>query len=251
MHIGNVFVGTSGFSYKDWEGNFYPEKVASRDYLEYYAGQFQTVEIDSTFYRIPAPSTVDRWRRVTPDTFMLAAKFPRTVTHEGDLPSRLADAERFIEVMRRMEGRLGPLLLQFPYGFRPDQFDVLEKLVDAMPDDLKVSVELRNRKWLGPKLYALLRQKDIALCLIDHPWMPRLSEATADFHYLRFLGDRKKIQSDFSFERDPRESDLEFWQKIIEAAAQRGMDIFAYFNNHYTGHSPTSARRLLELLSGR
>jgi uncharacterized protein YecE (DUF72 family) len=247
---GKIRIGTSGFSYKDWLGNFYPNFCPDRDFLRYYSSQFNTVEIDSTFYRIPAAGTVRKWADTTPEDFVFAAKFPRTVTHEGEPGQRVDEAGRFIDAIRELGSKLGPLLLQFPYGFKPEEFGVLESIVSAMPEGLAVSVELRNKKWLTDQLYTLLKDRNISLCLIDHPWMPRLTVRTGPFQYIRLLGDRKKIESDFSFVRDEREDDLRSWRDVIRGAAQQGTDVFIYINNHYTGHSPTTARQLAGLVNG-
>ena len=249
MGDARIHIGTSGFSYKDWQGNFYPDFLSARDYLRYYASQFRSVEIDSTFYRIPSAEMVAKWKDATPADFVFAAKFPRMVTHEGDLSERMDSAARFVEVMRLLDTKLGPLLLQFPYSFKPDQRDLLARLIEAMPDDIPVSVELRNKAWLGDELFDLLRRHNRPLCLIDHPWMPRLSVQTGPFQYIRLLGDRKKIENDFSYIRDDREADLGHWQDVISGAAQGGADVFVYVNNHYSGHSPSTARRLLALLN--
>lgn len=237
-------IGTSGFSYRDWLGNFYPQFCPQSDYLRFYAMQFPTVELDVTFYRIPTESMIARWVDVTPDRFVFAAKFPRTVTHGGDLVSRLADCDHFCSVMRGMGDKLGPLLMQFPYSFKPDQFGLLETLINRVPSDLRLSVEVRNRKWLTDDLYSLLQGRNIALCLVDHPWMPRISVRTADFLYFRFLGDHKKITEDFSYIRDDREDELGFWSQVIDGFAGENRQIFAYFNNHFSGHAPTTAERL-------
>jgi uncharacterized protein YecE (DUF72 family) len=172
------------------------------------------------------------------------------VTHEGDLPRRLDSTAAFIEVMRGFDDHLGPLLLQFPYSFKPAEFATLKRLVEAMPSDLRIAVELRNKIWLKqPELFELLTGNNIALVLIDHPWMPRHEIATADFHYLRFLGDRKKIPDDFSYLRIDREEDLRWWRDVIKRLAADGQDLFAFFNNHYSGHAPSTARRMIELLN--
>jgi uncharacterized protein YecE (DUF72 family) len=202
-----------------------------------------------TFYRIPTVEVVTKWAKTTPDDFVFAAKFPQTVTHEGTMDSRLQDARAFIEVMTSMGGKLGPLLLQFPYGFKPDQEPVLLKLIDAMPDNIKVSIELRNRKWLDTSLiFDRMRERNMALCLIDHPWMPRLTMRTADFVYMRFLGDRKKIEDDFSYVRNDRDEDLDWWKTLINEVAAEKRDLYAYFNNHYSGHAPSTAWLLMEKL---
>jgi uncharacterized protein YecE (DUF72 family) len=242
-------VGTSGFGYKDWLGNFYPRACPQSDFLKFYAGKFVTVELDVTFYRLPTPSMVQKWAATVPEGFRFAAKFPQTVTHEGEIADRLNNAQAFCDVMRHMESRLGPLLLQFPYSFRPDQIDTLQKLIEVLPTDLRISVEVRNKSWLGPKLYDLLRSHKIALCQVDHPWMPRITERTADFAYVRFLGDQKVLTEDYSYVRFPHEDRLAWWAGLIQSYERDGIDIYAYFNNHFSGHAPTTAFRLLEILA--
>jgi len=250
MGHGNIRIGTSGFSYKDWLGNFYPQFCPAADFLKFYTSVFNTVEIDATFYRIPSAGVVSRWVCQARNDFVFAAKFPKAVTHEGEPSQRIETAAAFIEVMRGLGDRLGPLLLQFPYGFKPDSLDLLARLIEVMPNDLRIAVELRNKAWLKvPPLFDLLRARNIALALIDHPWMPRQEVATADFHYLRFLGDRKQIPDDFSHIRLDREEDLRWWRDVIARLTASGQELFAFFNNHYSGHSPSTARRMIELLN--
>jgi len=245
-----ISIGTSGFSYQDWVGNFYPKPCPPRDFLRIYAETFKTVELDSTFYRIPSLDRVKRWKEATPPGFVFSAKFPQSVTHEGELKERISNLKAFVAAMEPLEEKLGPLLLQFAYGFKPDEhYDILEGLVDSLPPGNKYVVEMRNRKWLKPEFFELLKSRRICLCQIDHPWMPKKSEFTAEFLYIRFLGDRNKIPDDFSFERDSHQKELEWWSNLIqEFTIERG-EVYGYFNNHYTGHSPTTARRLMEMLS--
>lgn len=250
MSSAKIRIGTSGFSYKDWLGNFYPQFCPPADFLRFYSSVFTTVEIDSTFYRMPKRETVERWADQVRDGFIFTAKFPRTVTHEGKQAERLTSAIAFTEVMRCLGDRLGPLLLQYPYSFKPTEFENLRQLLKELPSDLRIALELRNKAWLNEtELFDLLREHNIAFTLIDHPWMPRQEIATADFHYVRFLGDRKQITDDFSHVRINREEDLEWWRVVIARLASEGQDLFAYFNNHYSGHSPNTARRMLELLN--
>jgi uncharacterized protein YecE (DUF72 family) len=247
----SIRIGTAGFSYKDWLGNFYPQFCPVADFLRFYSSKFTTVELDVTFYRIPSEKVVTKWAASTPADFKFAAKFPRTVTHEGTLANRLEQAEQFISVIRGLKEKLGPLLLQFPYSFKPDSCDILKALVEAMPKDLQVSVELRNRSWLGEDLYGWFRKHSIALCLVDHPWMPRLSVRTADFQYVRFLGDQRSLTEDFSYIRIERAEELQWWADLILEFSNDSGEIYAYFNNHYSGHAPTTAQRLLEALADR
>ncbi len=250
MRKNGIYIGTSGYSYKDWLGNFYPQFCPSADFLRFYATVFNTVEIDSTYYRIPRKDSVAKWYKTTPDNFVFSAKFPSSVTHEGAIESRVENAQIFMDVMRRLEDKLGPLLLQFPYGFKPDEhFAIMEKLISIMPDDLKIAVEVRNKKWLKKDFYDLLSSRKITLAFVDHPWMPRLTEHTGRFAYIRLLGDREKIDSDFSYVRVDREEDLKWWSHVSEEYSREQGEVYAYLNNHYSGHSPTNARRLMELVS--
>ncbi|HOP07075.1 MAG TPA: DUF72 domain-containing protein [candidate division Zixibacteria bacterium] len=250
MSTGKYRIGTSGFSYKDWLGNFYPQFCPQADFLRFYSSRFNAVEIDATFYRIPSAAVVERWCKNTPDDFVFSAKFPKAVTHEGTIEERLVVARRFIEVMKGLGDKQGPLLLQFAAGFGPERFDLLIRLIEALPSGPRYSIELRKQAWLEvPALFDLLREKNIALCLIEHPRMPRMDIATADFHYLRFLGDRSKIREDFSYLRDDRESDLHWWRQTIKKIVRVDQDLFAFFNNHYSGHSPSTAARMMTLLS--
>ena len=244
-----VAIGTSGFSYKDWEGNFYPAGLKPGDYLRHYVTRYSTVEIDMTFYRIPTPLMIDRWREIAPENFTFCAKFPQTVTHEGNLKDRIAEANRFIDVMKGLDHKLGPLLLQFPYSFKPDQLGFLASLLQGISKDVRIALEIRNKYWLKkPQFFDLLREQGIGFCLVQHPWVPRCKEVTADFVYLRFLGDHKTITEDFSFVRDEKEDDLQWWRGSILQLSKAEREIFIFFNNHYSGHSPTTADRFKELL---
>ncbi len=245
-----VYIGTSGFSYKDWVGNFYPQFVSQKDWLRYYSSQFNTVEIDATFYGLPRKEVVARWRNNVPDNFIFTAKFPRTVTHEGTDSERIAAAGQFVEVMAELASKRGPMLMQFPYSFKPDRIDFLEKLLDSLPDSGPTTVEIRNRNWLEvDRLFEILAARKIGFCLVDHPWMPRSDQVTADYSYLRMLGDHKKIEEDFSWIRDDKEDALQHWSELIRRFSQDGKTVYIYFNNHFSGHAPTTARRLLELLT--
>ncbi len=244
-----INIGTSGYSYDDWLGNFYPQFCSAKDYLRFYASIFKTVELNSTFYRIPDETIVKNWKKVTPDDFIFSAKFPRIVTHEGSVESRVQAAGEFISTMRTLGNKLGVLLLQFPYAFKPEHHgSMLSELLSVMPNDVKVAVELRNRKWLGDRLYSELAKHGVCLVMIDHPWMPKRTQFTADFAYFRLLGDRKKIENDFSFIRFEKKEEIEWWSKLVQEFSRDKGEVYAYFNNHFTGHSPSSARFMIELL---
>lgn len=243
-----LHIGTSGFSYDDWLGNFYPQFCPKLDFLQFYSSKFKTVEIDSTYYRIPSDTTIQKWYKVTPDDFLFTAKFPRTVTHEGDIDVRIDSAHKFISSMRCLHEKLAVLLLQFPYCFEPHKIDTLFKLLSVLPSDVRFALELRNKCWLDEtRLFKRLKEQNIAFCHIDHPWMPKEDIDTADFSYFRFLGDRKKIENDFSYVRNQRKSELQYWKEVIQQNIEQQKECFIFFNNHYSGHSPTTSKQFLSL----
>jgi uncharacterized protein YecE (DUF72 family) len=247
---GKVFIGTSGYSYNDWLGNFYPQFCPKPDFLRFYSSVFKTVELNATYYRIPTETMVKKWYNQTPNDFVFTAKFPSAVTHEGSMNQRRENCKRFLEVISLLDDKLAVLLMQFPYGFTPDKhFKIMEQLIDCLPSDKNIAVEVRNRKWLRRDFYDLLKEKDCSLVQVDHPWMPKKSEFTADFGYIRLLGNRKEITDDFSGIRRDREDDLKWWSLVIEEFTRVKGDIYIYVNNHYSGHSPTTAVRLNELIN--
>lgn len=244
----NIFLGTSGWSYADWIGNFYPEGTKPASYLSEYAKQLRTVEIDSTFYGIPREQTVKRWAEVTPEDFIFAAKFPQAITHDKTLIDCESDVNAFVNRMSLLGDKLGPLLLQFGYGFRIDSFDVLANFLPLLPAGFKYAVEIRHKSWLTQRFYDLLIHSGVALTLIDHPWIPRLDVLTTDFTYIRWLGDRKNIPSGFNQIYIDRTKELTHWQAVVETFAQQNVIVYGYFNNHYAGHSPTSLSMFASLI---
>lgn len=247
MALKKIKIGTMGFSYSAWNGNFYPEKMSPASRLAHYVTKFNSIEIDSTFYRIPARSTVRKWAETAPAGFTFSAKFPRSVTHEGRIKERIEQARLFVEVMAELGDKLGVLLLQFPYSFRPDQRSLLGELLDELPSIAKVAVELRNRKWLTDNLFISLERRGVGLCLVEHPWVPRLKIQTADHIYIRMLGDRKQIETDFSHEQIDRTEELNWWSETTRELDQAGGTIYTYFNNHFSGHSPTTAAQFQKM----
>ncbi|MBL0175931.1 MAG: DUF72 domain-containing protein [Ignavibacteria bacterium] len=247
----DIRLGTSGWSYADWVGPFYPEATKQAQYLREYARRLITVEIDSTFYGIPRATTVERWARETPEHFEFSAKFPQSITHGDSLRDAAPEALAFIERMSALGEKLGPLLLQFPYGFKSDASDDLAAFLAKLPPDFKYALEVRHKSWLKEPFFDLLTAHGVALALIDHPWMPKLDRVTADFTYLRWLGDRKAIEKDFSAIRVDRTADLLRWKTIVESIAGDGRTVYGYFNNHYAGHSPASLSMFSEMLGPR
>ncbi len=255
-HIPNLRLGTSSWSSEDWVGSFYPPGTTPSEFLGIYSQHFDTVEVDSTYYRIPSESMVRNWRARTPPGFIFAAKFPQVITHEKVMQDCRAEVGNFLRTMSLLEDRLGPLLLQFPY-FNKQAFaapeDFLARLaafLDELPAGFRYALEVRNKYWVNAPLLDLLRKKRVALALIDHPWMIPIAQlarkfdlVTADFAYLRWLGDRKGIEEKTRhWDRIiiDREDDMRVWIPMVRQLLKRRIQVMGYFNNHYAGFGPGS-----------
>jgi uncharacterized protein YecE (DUF72 family) len=190
---------------------------------------------------------VKKWREIVPEGFLFAAKFPQEVTHERNLVNVRSEAEAFVHTMRALEDRLGPLLLQLPPSFTVEGMGVLEDFLSTLPQGPRYAVEVRHRSWLGSDLLELLREHGVALTLIDYPWMPRLEEATADFVYIRWLGDRREFPEGHIHLKKDRDDELLWWAERVDRFLEEGRTVFAYANNHYQNHSPSTLERFLEL----
>jgi uncharacterized protein YecE (DUF72 family) len=202
---------------------------------------------------VPAPRVVDGWRAKTPPGFLFAAKIPQVITHERLLEGCRDDLLEFLRVMERLEDKLGPLLLQFRY-FRKAEFpdpgpflDRLERFLPLLPRGRRLAVELRNKTFLTARLVDLLRRHGAALAFIDHPWFPPVGQLlkrpellTADFAYVRWLGDRRAIEERTqSWDRliVDRSREMGAWVEALRAGLARGRETFGYFNNHYAGYA--------------
>tara|TARA_Y100000588_G_scaffold69186_1_gene70721 strand:+ start:500 stop:1441 length:942 start_codon:yes stop_codon:yes gene_type:complete len=278
-----LHLGTTSWSNEDWEGLIYPQGGGAQDYLEYYARTFSAVEIDTTWYRIPRPRMIDAWLHRTPEHFTFAAKIPRVVSHEKRLVDCQAEMDEFLYAMRGLGHRLGPLLLQLAYvargqDARENEFgeDFLERLSLFLPQlptqEFRFAVEIRNGSWLRRELLDLLRQHGVALVLNHYYTMPdlaqtrqRLNPQTADFLYVRFLGDRRKMdehvdeliaagKKEKHWDRIvwERRAEVENWARNIkEMTAQRpNTDLFVFFNNHFAGYAPGTLAHFAQAWKG-
>lgn len=253
--MSGLYLGTQGWSYPSWVGPFYPPGTPSNRFLEQYATQFNSVELDNTFYASPRESTVAGWREKTPAGFRFTAKFPQKITHEKGLVDAKEDALAFVEAMARLDDKLGVLLMQMPPQWSAASMGDLETFVSTLPPGTRYAIEVRHKSWLTkdtfPRLTTLLERHGIALCLVQHAWMPALDTVTAPFTYVRWLGRREDIpDDDFSHVRINRDVLLDKWAEQIQRYIQQGLVIYAYFNNHFAGHSPASVRMLQQRLAG-
>jgi uncharacterized protein YecE (DUF72 family) len=241
-----LHVGTMGWSYDFWKGNFYPD--GAKNLLAEYAKNFGTVEIDNTFYRIPSRDNVMKWKEETPEDFIFSAKFPKKITHIKMLQDCEEELEVFIDHMSSMGNKLGPLLIQLPPGFKPEMSAVLKDFLAVLPGKYRFAVEVRNKKWLDGKFYELLRDNKVALTLLDHPWMPEMNTITADFTYIRWVGDRKKITGTLGKVERDRSEDIKNWAVKIKGFLDNSIEVFGYFSKSYSGYPPGDVRMLLDIM---
>ncbi|HEY0705067.1 MAG TPA: DUF72 domain-containing protein [Candidatus Acidoferrales bacterium] len=255
-----VLLGASSFTAPGWAGSFYPAGLKPRDYLSYYATRFDTLEIDSTFYACPSRSTVQGWYDRTPPDFIFAAKVPREITHDRVLLDCDAACREFVSTMEVLGEKLGPLLLQFEYFNQSvirDDEEFLQRLVPflkKLPAGREFAVEIRNKAWLTPRFVDALREQRVALVLQDQSWMARpgeifakLDPITADFTYIRWLGDRKGIEEvtkTWNKTVVDRKAEIAEWTSVIQSVQERKIKIYGYVNNHFAGHAPTTIDQL-------
>jgi uncharacterized protein YecE (DUF72 family) len=263
MEQPTIRLGTSAFTAEGWEGTFYPAGVKPGDYLTYYATKFDTVEVDSTFCRTPSKATVQGWGKKTPEGFVFAAKVPQIITHEKVLVDCDTDFKQFVEAMDCLGEKLGPLLFQFGYFNKKAFFGVNDFLARLRPflkklqKDHKFAVEIRNKNWLVPQFVEALRERGVALALIDQAWMPRPAQwfekfnpITADFTYVRWLGDRKGIEEQTKIWDKiilHRRADLAEWVEVLKTVHKRKIQILAFANNHYAGYGPGTIEQFRKL----
>jgi uncharacterized protein YecE (DUF72 family) len=259
-----IRIGTSGYSYDDWKGPYYPENIKSTDMLPFYAQEFGATEINYTYYRMPSARTLAAMARKVPDNFVFTVKASKELTHEreeaeegGGTPENF---RLFREALQPLtdEGKFGCVLAQFPNSFKPtaENRDYLQTFRERM-GDLPVVVEFRNATWVTDDTMDLLRKNDLGYCCVDEPRMkgliPPIAVATSPIAYVRFHGRNAKKwwQHDEAYERYSYEyspEELTEWVPKIEKLENSAQQTFIFTNNHYRGAAVTTARQLKEML---
>lgn len=246
-----IYIGTSGWLYKDWAKRFYPENVKDIDKLAYFAKHFPTVEINSPFYRLPSETSVQRWYKVTPPNFTFAVKLNRYLTHiKRLLPDDEFDEtlhEYFVRV-HHLKDKLGVVLVQLPPSLQPEvsRIEHLAIKIQQFEKEFKqrfpLAIELRNSH--TPELFVAFRAHNIANVVIDSPnrW-PASQEITSDLVYIRFHGSRRLYRSSYT------DKELKQWAKFIIEKCANCKQVFAYFNNDHAAVAIDNVRTLAELLT--
>jgi uncharacterized protein YecE (DUF72 family) len=236
-------VGCSGWSYKDWRGLVYPAELPQRLWFSHYQTLFDTVELNATFYRLPAPSTMDGWARAAEPGFVFAVKLGAFGSHRMKLRDAATWLPNHLERVERLGDHLGPTLVQLPPRWKRN-VERLEEFLDVAPSNMRWAVELREPSWLHDDVFDVLRRHNAALCvhdlLPDHPF-----ELTADWTYIRFHGPdalREPYHGSYGTRR------LDAWASRIGEVLDAGRDVYAYFNNDWFGHAVRDATHLRDTL---
>ena len=255
-----VQIGCQGWNYDDWVTGpgarvFYPQGTRTVDMLEVYTRAFETVEVDSTFYAIPAASVFDGWAKRTPPGFTFSLKLPREITHERQMGTgSIALTEEFCERAQVLGSRLASVLIQLPPQFELNRENglALRAFLPRLPRDIRYSIEFRSPGWLKESVLDFLAEHNVALALVEGQWLApediwRLAERpTADFIYIRWMGARNLTR--FDTVQRPQDENLSDLSRMIARLAERVSHLYAYFSNFYEGHAPASANKLKRLL---
>jgi uncharacterized protein YecE (DUF72 family) len=236
-------VGTSGYVYRDWRRRFYPRALAARGWLSYYAAAFDTVELNSPFYRVPRAATFRAWGAAVPPHFVFAVKASRFLTHVKRLRAPGAPVTRFLRPARRLGEALGPVLIQLPSTFqlRLDRLDGLLRVLSRRPH-IRWVLEVRHASWLVDSVFDRLSRANVSLCLHDWREQPVTGPLTADFVYVRRHGTRRRYGGSYT------DAMLTADARRIDEWTRAGRDAYVYFNNDGRAAAVRNARRLIELL---
>ena len=258
----NIYIGTCGFAYPDWDGFFYPPAIPARDRLVYYADRFRAVELDSFFYHLPRPEAVEKMAKRTRKEFRFTVKAHRSITHDFDMSAAEFGAFRKAVAPLVNAGRLGAVLAQFPPAFQCTRASVQTlRTIREEFEDLPLAVEFRHCSWNRPETFEFLRQQKIAYCAVDEPALPSLLPSTlntsiirtAEFSYVRLHGRNTTtwLQARTAAERHNylySVEDLELWAERIEAIAQESSAVYVMFSNVYEAQAVVNARQLAQRL---
>lgn len=242
--MGQLRIGCSGWTYKDWKGPFYPPETRDKDRLEHYASVFDTAEINASFYRLPSETMVEGWARRAPERFVFAWKVSRFITHN----KKLKDCEDPVALvfgrMAPLADHYGPALIQLPPQLRRND-ERLAGFLRLLPKHRRHAVEFRHESWYAPEVFRILGEFDASLCISDHHSAPSPWEVTASWVYVRGHGPGGRY-----FGRYP-EAELEAWAGRIAGWRREGRDVYAYFDNDVKSAAPFDAQRLMALTGAK
>lgn len=237
-----VHIGTSGWHYKHWVGDFYPQRYPPDKMFSWYAREFHTVEINNSFYRLPEEKTFQRWKGLAPRGFIFALKASRFITHIKRLKDAQDSLDLFFSRAKPLGAALGPVLFQLPPRWKVN-VERLRDFLSILPKGRKFSLEFRDESWYTPEVFAQLRRSNVALCIHDWREMPWRKQLTADFTYIRFHGSGTRYGGNYP------DGYLHEWAERIRNWKGKLSEVFVYFNNDIGGHAIRNACSLREMLN--
>lgn len=239
--MGTIAVGTSGWSYDDWSGTFYPAGLPRSRWLEHYATRFSTVELNASFYRLPSEQAIRGWRERVPSSFRFAVKGSRFITHVRRLAHCEDELARFMERVRGLGPTLAVVLWQLPPSLERDP-GLLEGFLAMLPRGVRHAIEFRHPSWLAEPVFEALRATGVAHVWVSSTRMPRDTTVTSDLVYLRFHGLGGGYAHDYSA------GELGPWVEALREAHAAGLQGFCYFNNDARARAPKNAAELIRAL---
>lgn len=242
--MGEIYIGTSGWSYKSWERGFYPEDVPVSRHFNFYSTQFPTVEINLTFYRLPSDQMVTGWRAKAPPGFVYAVKGSRFITHMKKLSNLDGALDKFFDRIAPLKKRIGVVLWQLPPFLKKDCAR-LEKFLKALPGGYEHAVEFRHPSWLDEDIFAVLRRQRAAYVSVSSLAMPMNLTVTSGVVYIRFHGLEGGAAHDYS------RKELKPWAEHILHQARLQKTVYVYFNNDANVRAPANAKLLMEMTHAR
>ena len=236
-----IFVGTSGWHYKHWVGTFYPTGYKPTLFMDYYLKYFNTVEINNSFYRLPAPETFEQWGQSVPKDFLFIVKASRFITHNKKLLDPETSLQKFLGNVESLKKKLGPILFQLPPTWKVNR-QRFEEFLKALPKKHRYVFEFRNPTWYEDGIYSLMEKYNICFCIYELNGHLSPEVVTANFVYVRLHGPGAKYQGSYD------DTMLEIWASKIRKWKEEGKDVFCYFDNDEQGYAAFNAIRIKELI---
>jgi uncharacterized protein YecE (DUF72 family) len=240
MKPGKIFIGTSGWNYKHWEGTFYPEELKQNQHFQYYQEHFDTVELNNSFYHLPPPETFKHWKEQTPKNFLFAVKASRYITHMKKLKDTKEALSTFLKNARSLGKKLGPVLFQLPPGWKLNE-ERLQIFLKQLPASRRFTFEFRNRTWYTDSVYELLKKYNCAFCIYELAGHRSPLVTTADFVYVRLHGPGAKYQGSYTT------ASLKKWAGMMQEWSRQGKDAYLYFDNDQAGYAAFNALTIKKL----
>lgn len=237
-----IQVGTSGWNYDAWKGDFYPEKISGARMLAEYGRRFGTVEVNGTFYSLPKPASVEDWAEQVPEDFVFSVKASRYITHMKKLKDPREPLDKLYQVLDAFGDRLGPVLFQLPPNWQLD-LDRLKNFLESLSGRYRYTFEFRDDSWHCEEVYDLLAEHDAALCFYDYEQRQSPEKLTTDFAYIRLHGPETQAYQG----RYPDEA-LESWARKCLNWRKNGQSVFCYFDNDEKAYAPDDAQRLRQFI---